>query len=518
MNSMITTLKSFWAELESERRTWLIAIVGVSLFAILAVGYWSLQTPWSTLQRGQPETLGELSSVLQEAGIEARVTDEGALQVPSAKRASALAALKQSTNPNAIDPLEHVLGPPRMHDWAMIRAAENQIAQTLNRFDGVIGSRVSLVAELEALFTDEAKPASASVFLQVAAGQSLNDDQVTAIVNTVVHSMRGLKPDHISVVDHRGTVLHHGGTGINAENDQAKRLVNLANGHQSRVEDNVTRALRPVLGFDGAFSVAVTVDLDPTSSETHSRRLDPDSRVAITETLEEKNTRDMDPGGVPGVDAHLAERPAEPVNSRTMDSTVERMDYDVSEVADHTVRPAGSVRRVSVAVQVDAARVAAIAESANMSERAVEERIAKIVQTAAGIDAERMDEVIVTSLPFADPGFVTSTGPVAMATVTPDAWLPMVPYLVVALALVLVFFFVVRPVMKVVLNPTRKAQSANSPFDGRLQANGESPEHLSTRLRALVDAYQPIDDNDLNRLVGQQSQASATVLRRWHGQ
>jgi hypothetical protein len=68
------------------------------------------------------------------------------------------------------------------------------------------------------------------------------------------------------------------------------------------------------------------------------------------------------------------------------------------------------------------------------------------------------------------------------------------------------------------LNPNRKTRSANSPFDGRLQTNGESAEHLSTRLRALVDAYQPIDDNDLNRLVGQQSQASATVLRRWHGQ
>lgn len=514
---MIQSIQTYWSDLESERRTWLVAIVAASCVAIMAVGYWSLQTPWTTLQRGQPETLGELSSILQEAGLQARVTDEGALEVPSSSRAAALAALKQSTNPNAIDPLEHVLGPPRMHDWAMIRAAENQIAQTLNRFDGIIGSRVSLVAESEALFTDEAKPASASVFLQVSAGHSLSDDQVSAIVNTVVHSMRGLTADHVSVVDHRGTVLHRGGQRADAESDGAKRLVDLAQGHQSRIEENVTRALHPVLGFDGGFSVAVTVDLDPTSTETRSRRLDPESRVALTETLEEKNTKDMEPGGVPGVDAHLAERPAEPVNSRTMDSLTERKDYDVSEVADHTVRPAGSVRRVSVAVQVDAARIASIAEAANMSERSVEERIGKIVKTAAGIDADRMDDVIVTSLPFADPGFVTATGPVAMATVTPDAWMPVIPYLLVGLALMLMFFFVVRPMMKAALNPNRAPRSANGPFDARASVNGESAEHLSTRLRALVDAYQPIDDQDLNRLVAQQSQASATVLRRWHG-
>ena len=46
---------------------------------------------------------------------------------------------------------------------------------------------------------------------------------------------------------------------------------------------------------------------------------------------------------------------------------------------------------------------------------------------------------------------------------------------------------------------------------------GESEEgiNLAERLRMLVDNFEPVEAQDLNRLVELQMDASAQVLRRW---
>ena len=506
-----TNIQTMWSELEPERRRLLSGSIGIALFAILVVGAWSSQTQWSTLQHGSSDTLGELAGVLQEAGIEARISMDNALEVPASQRAKALAAINQSSNPTSINPLEHVLGPPKMHDWAMVRAAETQIAQTLNRFDGINASRVLLVPEDQALFADEAKPASASVFLKLRPGVAMDDAQVVAVVNTVVHSMRGLTPEHISVVDHRGSVLHRGGGKQDAVSDEANHLMDLAMVHQTRIEESISKALHPVLGFDGTFSVAASVELDTTTTETRSRRVDPETRVAISETLEENNSENVEPGGVPGVDAHLPERPAASTGSRKQESTTERFDYDVSEVADHVLRPSGAIRRIAVAVQIDAARVAMIADQASIAPKQVEAQIRDIVRSAAGIDSERMDEVVVTSLPFAQQQYVAASVAPA-ADISSDEVLAYGPYAVALLALFLTFWFVVRPMMKTALPSAQQMAMRNS----RATPGDETSSDLATRLKRLVDNYQPVDANDLNRLVNEQSQASAAVLRRWN--
>jgi hypothetical protein len=52
--------------------------------------------------------------------------------------------------------------------------------------------------------------------------------------------------------------------------------------------------------------------------------------------------------------------------------------------------------------------------------------------------------------------------------------------------------------------------------NARATTGDETSSDLATRLKRLVDNYQPVDANDLNRLVNEQSQASAAVLRRWN--
>lgn len=97
-----TNIQTMWSELEPERRRLLSGSIGIAMFAILVVGVWSSQTQWSTLQHGSSDTLGELAGVLQEAGIEARISMDNALEVPASQRAKALAAINQSRDRKSV--------------------------------------------------------------------------------------------------------------------------------------------------------------------------------------------------------------------------------------------------------------------------------------------------------------------------------------------------------------------------------------------------------------------------------
>jgi flagellar biosynthesis/type III secretory pathway M-ring protein FliF/YscJ len=152
-----------------------------------------------------------------------------------------------------------------------------------------------------------------------------------------------------------------------------------------------------------------------------------------------------------------------------------------------------------------------IADQASIAPKQVEAQIQDIVRSAAGIDSERMDEVVVTALPFAQQQYVAASVAPA-ADISSDEVLAYGPYAVALLALFLTFWFVVRPMMRTALPSAQQMAMRNA----RATTGDETSSDLATRLKRLVDNYQPVDANDLNRLVNEQSQASAAVLRRWN--
>ena len=118
---------------------------------------------------------------------------------------------------------------------------------------------------------------------------------------------------------------------------------------------------------------------------------------------------------------------------------------------------------------------------------------------------------MVTALPFAQQQYVAASVAPA-AEISSEDLLAYGPYAVALLALLLTFWFVVRPMMNTAL-PTAQQMAVRA---ARNTSGEETSSDLATRLKRLVDNYQPVDANDLNRLVNEQSQASAAVLRRWN--
>ena len=86
-------------------------------------------------------------------------------------------------------------------------ARETDLARTIEAIDAVQVAKIHLAAEQPSVFVRDNPHAAASVMLTLAAGRTLGDNQVQAIVNLVASSVPGLAPDGVSVVDQNGRLL-----------------------------------------------------------------------------------------------------------------------------------------------------------------------------------------------------------------------------------------------------------------------------------------------------------------------
>jgi len=170
---------------------------------------------------------------------------------------------------------------------------------------------------------------------------------------------------------------------------------------------------------------------------------------------------------------------------------------------------------VSVAVQVNSAQIAALAEVGTISEEDLKREINNTIQAAVGYSEDRNDQLNVTFVPFTTKAWVDSEPVSTISEMEVYA-----PFALAALALMLTFWFIVRPLVS-------NATDVRIPKPEFLGSEGSVPRRrgaesidldsdLADRLRSLVDNYEKVDASDLNRLVQRESVAAAQVLRQWN--
>src|SRR5918911_802010 len=86
------------------------------------------------------------------------------------------------------------------------RALEGQIASTIGQVQGVSGAQVSLVLPEDQLFAEEQSPATAAVLLS-GSSTGLDPSAVRGIASLVSSSVKGLKPQNVSITDSTGQLL-----------------------------------------------------------------------------------------------------------------------------------------------------------------------------------------------------------------------------------------------------------------------------------------------------------------------
>lgn len=509
--------------LEPARRIRLLAAVAIAVVTAVGLSVWASRETYAPVLSGQGyDAALTAAAAVDKAGIPYKLVVPDVLEVPETKLGAARSAIaSEAQMPGLGDVGELQLGlTPQAQQWAFLRAAEANLARTVGGIDGIVAAQVHIVPREESLYVGEQRPASASVFLKLEPGARIEQSQIRAVVKLVANAVDGLDSSRVSVADDRGNLLAAGdGEDSTGPMGEMRSLADYRTQLETRYERAVSQSLLPVVGYGGGYSVTATVDLDLESRQTTTRQMETGKQAVVSEVNEESQQQQAAKGGVPGVDANLPERaPAAATNGQGTASnrTTSTLNYAYPTVDEVANRPAGGVRRVSVAVQVDEARIAELVKASNgqLQPDALKQQIDLAIRAAVGYDPARNDLVTVSYLPFAATDWQTSEDPGPGAATFA---LSVLPYLVGLAALGLVFWFVVRPIVGAAvapISPVDETPSEPEPTTPRT-AGDESNADLANRLKALVDNFQPIDHDQLNQLIVRESESAADVLRKW---
>jgi flagellar M-ring protein FliF len=235
------------------------------------------------------------------------------------------------------------------------------------------------------------------------------------------------------------------------------------------IETKVIGILEPVVG-KGKVKARAAASLDFTKVEKTEERYDPDSQVARSEQRNAEKSTNGTSGGVPGVASNLPGKqqttPAQAGSSALSEKKNETINYEISKTISRIISAAGGIKKLSVVVLVDGNYAAGQNSTEKKYTARSEDELRQfedMVKKAIGFSTERGDEVKVVNMPFE----VIPQEEITENGTAPSKVMPMVmtasKFLIPLVGVVLLFLFVIKPLMKTLTAPTPMPQSIGLP-------------------------------------------------------
>jgi len=384
------------------------------------------------------------------------------------------------------------------------RALQGELARTINSLDEIQQSRVHIALPKESLFIDQQKKPTASVTLKLKTGRKLKPSQIEGIGHLVASSIEGLSPDNVMIVDSQGNMLSKG-----QEESRLSRLSSSQIDYQRSIEkdmgNQIQTLLENVVG-QGKAVVRVNADLDFRITEKTEETYDPESPVVRS------TQKQMDKMTGPAPAAAKAS-----ASGSEKEKTDETVNYEINKTVSKTVMPVGEIKKISIAVLVDGIYTKDDKGTATFQERPKKEleSIEDLVRKSSGFNAQRGDQVIVTSMPFNRTDLEQGMTGLPWQDKIASA-LPVIKYVVILVAIILVFLFVIRPLIRNVITASRS-------MDGSGQRQFPSDSAVSVELSGKMPplALSQLDDKQLGemdmakQLAGINAKKFAELLRNW---
>ncbi|MBV9829025.1 MAG: flagellar M-ring protein FliF [Alphaproteobacteria bacterium] len=318
-----------------------------------------------------------------------------------------------------------------------LRALEGELARSIVTLGSVHTARVHIVLpERESFARDTPKP-TASVVVTMAGPGRLGTPQAAAIRLLVAGAVPGMAAESVSVLDPTGVVIG----ADDSEGAESGRLTELKGAREHKLQDTVTALLEPLIGHNKV-RVAAAVELDNSREVAREEKFDPLSQVERSkQTQSDQDTTTESKGQDPvSVSQNLpnqaaAAQPPGDAGKTTASNTRngQTINYEISSVKSERIREAGDLKRMTIAVVVDGV----VDDKGQYQPRPHEElaRLAELIQSAVGFDANRGDRVTVETMRFVPE---PATGTSADADAGQTAQLPIVWIVAGGVLLVLV--------------------------------------------------------------------------------
>ncbi len=393
---------SLWQKL-GKRERYLIAGAAVLLFVVIIGGsiWWGGRPENVPLFTGmEAKDAGEVAAKLKEMKIPYEIGNNGTAILVSSKDVYRVRLeLASQGLPRGYKGFEIFdqtkFGATEFQNKVYyLQALQGELTRTIEQMAEVEKARVHIVLPEDSLYKRNEKPATASIMLKLRTSAQLSREQVKGIVNLVAHSIQGLKPENVTVVDNFARVLND----QQEEQQMPNSVASLTQLEMTRkVQDGLQRSvqtlLEQVLG-PGKSAVRVNVELNFDHKTVDRQVFEPvvDDKGIIRSSQEVsesfKGTTPA-PGGVPGTTSNIPGYVTGSSGQSQYEKKEATRNYEINELKEKTIVAPGSIRRLTVSVLVDA--------SVNNAQR---DSLAKAVSSAIGLNTARGDMISVESIPF----------------------------------------------------------------------------------------------------------------------
>jgi len=362
------------------------------------------------------------------------------------------------------------------------RALQGELARTISSFKEIKSARVFIVLPKESLFVEDAKPASASILLDLKS--NLPPERLAAIIHLVASAVEGLVPEHVTVVDTKGRVIFKGGN----NNETNTMLSNSQLDYKSKIESetgrNVQSMLEGIIGAGNAI-VRVTADIDFNKVNLNEEEYDPSSTSV-------RSKRDIEESAQAGnaspeaalttINQRAGVVPSESVSQNGKKKKDILTNYEINKVTRVVFKPAGTVKRLSVAAVIDGKYEVEKLKDGTVKRNYIprtEEELKKfedIVKSAMGYSEDREDLISVTSIPFSES--ISSENQMETGNSSFDFMALLKDYkktIINLFLLVAVFFVLVKPLLNALKNMPREAGVSFKELPSNMQPSMQLP-------------------------------------------
>jgi len=451
--------------LVKNRRLLLIVTSCLMLLGFIGLVLWSAEPPYQAVFANISEQKAALVvEALQKEHIPYRLESGGTILIP----ADQIYAVRLKLAGQGIMP-ENGTGfelfdkntPFGISNFAqkinLQRALQGELARTISVLPQVSAARVHLVLPKESAFIEHQRKASASVMLQLSGGHHLPKQAILAIQNLVSASVPNLKREDVTIVDSAGNLL---------SSNEEQTAMDAGQGYQEyqmrfeqRLEERLTGMLEQVVGV-GQAVVRVTAEIDREQVEQNNQRYNPDEAVLRKQKIIEESRQASDgiASGVPGMASNVpnttSNKPKASMDITTQPPSeaakrTERISsFEISSTTEKRIIPAGGINKLSVAVIVGGSFKEENGKSVFVPRSQQElKSIQGLVERAMGYNEDRGDSLAIQSLPLVD---ISSHEDAAAleAAERKTLYLELARYGVAGLALLLLTWFVLRPMAK----------------------------------------------------------------------
>jgi flagellar M-ring protein FliF len=333
------------------------------------------------------------------------------------------------------------------------RALQGELTRAINTLDAVERSKVMLALPAKKTFLEEGKPPTASVVVELHPGKVLSDEQVRGITFLVANAVEGLDADKVSVVDSRGKLLSKIGS---SENSGSNELADMQVKKERELEERVEQILGRVVG-QGKVMARVNAQLANKQLTTTEETVDPDKTALLSTQTEEEtlNGSRTNPTGIPGARSNLpgAGDTGSVGFNQDVKKELKTSNYAVPKTTRNIKEAAGGLERVTIAVVVDGVL------SLKKNDKGEEEEVytprspaelaqyETIVKSAIGFNEAHGDSVKIENIRFTKEDFSESEK--MMTTLERKKLMnALLKWVLLALALGMFFFIVIRPFMR----------------------------------------------------------------------